>query len=77
MKYVEPDETEMYTYTVPKAVSPGDEDLECTPFMYWSAYDTESHTAAGLVGPALSCKSGELDCVTDGQVCTLFINLHW
>ena len=72
MKFVKPSETEIYTYTIPMAVAPGPEDHPCIPYLYFSAYETEAHIAAGLLGPALICTQGKFDCASGRQVSNFF-----
>ena len=57
---VKPGANESYTFTVPWSVSPGVDDPDCIPYMYYSAYNFERDINSGLVGPLVICRSGTL-----------------
>ena len=67
-KTVAPAGTATYTFTVPSSVSPGEDDPGCRPYLYYSAINQEADQNAGLVGPVLICKTGQINALTGRQV---------
>eukprot|EP00057_Strongylocentrotus_purpuratus_P023421 XP_011677895.1 PREDICTED: hephaestin-like protein [Strongylocentrotus purpuratus] len=60
-----PGETKTYTWTVPESRAPTDSDVSCTASVYYSSIHRGKDTNAGLVGPLVICKKGNLD--ADGR----------
>lgn len=48
-----------YTWTVPEDHSPTDDDPNCLTWIYHSHIDAPRDIASGLIGPLLTCKTGE------------------
>ncbi|XP_072045772.1 hephaestin-like protein [Amphiura filiformis] len=58
---VQPGDTVTYTWKVPEAVAPGDNDDQCITWTYFSSVDPERDIYSGLIGPLLVCRDGSLD----------------
>lgn len=83
---VAPNETYVYTWTVPESVGPTELDQDCLTYVYSSATDETQDVYSGLVGPLLICKEGTLNAQgkqanIDREFILLFLifdeNLSW
>ncbi|GCC38702.1 hypothetical protein chiPu_0017218 [Chiloscyllium punctatum] len=59
--FVQPGQTFIYEWSVPKEYGPSENDPNCLTWLYSSAVDSIKDSSSGLVGPLIVCKKSTLN----------------